>query len=197
VSILRAVALSLASIPLTSQAQSAAPPPVDQQIAAAVLPLPADLRAGATVLGYRTANKLEEIRAGNNGMRCLALYVVRPDFHVACYHEGLEAFMARGRELRERGMTSARMVDSARFAEIANGKLKMPAHGALYTLTGRRDTFNPATGVVSGAQQLTVLYIPFATTATTGLPSTGNAGGPWLMNAGTAKAHVMMVGDMR
>lgn len=177
-------------------AAQAAPPPVAQQIAAAVQTLPAAMRDGATVLGYKSGTKLEVIREGNNGMRCLALYVVRADFHVACYHEGLEAFMARGRELRENGITNARQVDSTRFGEIASGKLKMPAQGALYTLTGKKDAFNAATGAITGAQQLTVLYVPFATTATTGLPSSGSAGGPWLMNPGTAKAHVMMVGTM-
>jgi hypothetical protein len=192
----RIAVAALAVAPTLLAAQAAPPPPVAQQIAAAVQPLPAPMRDGATVLGYKTGTKLEVIREGTNGMRCLALYVVRPDFHVACYHDGLEAFMARGRELRDGGMTNARQVDSTRFAEITSGKLKMPAQGALYTLTGRKDTFNPATGAITGAQQLTVLYIPFATTATTGLPSTGSAGGPWLMNAGTAKAHVMMVGTM-
>jgi hypothetical protein len=93
-------------------------------------------------------------------------------------------------------MTNARQVDSARFAEIDSGKLRMPAQGMLYTLTGRKDTFNPATGAITGAQMLAVLYIPNATTATTGLPTSGRGGGPWLMNAGTLKAHVMMVGTM-
>lgn len=129
-----AFAALIAAPPVRAQS---APPPADEQIAAAVLALPVDLRAGATVLGYRTAGKLEVLREGKNGLRCLALYVTRPDFHVACYHESLEAFMARGRDLREKGVTSQTAVDSVRFAEIASGKLKMPAHAALYTLTAR------------------------------------------------------------
>jgi hypothetical protein len=171
-------------------------PPVAEQIAAAVLPLPADLRADATVLGYRTAGKLEVLRKGTNGMNCLALYATRADFHVACYHESLEPFMARGRELRDQGVTGTR-VDSVRFKEITDGKLKMPAQGSLYSLSGKKESWDPAAGTVKGAMPLAVIYMPFATTATMGLTSKPQPPGqPWLMFPGTAKAHVMLVGTM-
>ena len=193
----RLLALSLLSLtPLATRAQAAVPPAAEQ-IAAAVLPLPAEMRAGAKVLGYRTAGKLEMLRNGSNGMTCLALYVARPNFHVACYHDGLEPFMARGRELREQGITQLERVDSARFAEIASGRLRMPSHGVLYSLTARdKAAWNPATSTATGAVPLMVMYMPFATGKTTGLSEVPVASGPWLMSPGTAKAHVMMVGAM-
>src|SRR5690349_1840706 len=83
---IRVTAALLAAAPSILAAQTAAPPPIAEQIAAAVQPLPADMRAAATVMGYKTGTKLEVIRPGTNGMRCLALYVTRPNFHVACYH---------------------------------------------------------------------------------------------------------------
>lgn len=186
--------------PAAARAQNTPPsapmPPAAEQIAAAVLPLPADLRAGATVMGYRTTGKLEVLRQGSNRMNCLALYVVRPDFHVACYHDSLEPFMARGRELRAQGVTGAQ-VDTVRYAEIRNGNLKMPAQGSLYSLTGPKSVWNPAAGTATGASQLTVLYVPFATAASIGISTRpASDGTPWLMNAGTPKAHVMMVGRM-
>lgn len=172
-------------------------PPVSEQIAAAVLPLPPNMQADAKVLGYRTANRLEVLRNGNNGMTCLALYVSRPDFHVACYHDGLEPFMARGRELRAEGITDGERVDSVRFAEIESGKLKLPAHGVLYSLTAReKSAWNPASRTVTGARPLTVMYMPFATGKTTGLSEVPVTNGPWLMSPGTAKAHVMLAGSM-
>ncbi len=170
-------------------------PPADQQIAAAVLPLPTEMRAGATVMGYKEPGKLVVLREGKNGMHCLALYVTRPDFHVACYHKGLEPLMARGRELRAQGVTGAK-VDSVRFAEIKSGKLKMPAQGSLYTITAAKEAFNAATNVVTGAGVLTVLYIPGATPESTGISATPRADGPWLMFPGTPKAHVMIAGKM-
>jgi hypothetical protein len=189
----RTIAAALFAAPALLAAQASSPPPIAEQIAAAVQPLPAAMRDGAMVLGYKTGTKLEVIRAGNNGMRCLALYVVRPDFHVACYHDGLEPFMLRGRELREQGVAK---VDSVRDADVAAGKVKMPSYGALYSLTGKKETWNPATSAITGAQPLAVIYMPFATTATTGLPSTMVRGTPWLMGAGTSKAHVMIIGTM-
>ena len=186
--------LLLACAPLAAQAPSF--PPAAEQVAAAVLPLPAELRAGATVLGYRTGGKLEVLQQGTNGMNCLALYATRADFHVACYHESLEPFMARGRELREQGVTGPR-VDTVRFKEIADGKLKMPTQGALYSLSGKKEAWDAAAGTVKGATPLAVIYMPFATTATMGLTAKPQGPGqPWLMFPGTPKAHVMLVGSM-
>jgi len=186
---------SLGAQAVTAPAGASPIPPVAQQIAAAVLPLPAELRGGATVMGYREAGKLVVLRAGTNGMHCLSLYVVRPDFHVACYHKGLEPFMARGRELRAQGVSGAQ-VDSVRFAEIRSGKLKMPAQGSLYSVTAKHGDFDPATNKVTGGGLLTVLYIPGATTESTGISSAPREDGPWLMFPGTPKAHVMISGKM-
>lgn len=191
--LLRLLPLALIAAPLS--AQSASIPPASEQIAAAVLPLPEELRAGATVLGYREAGRLVELRRGTNGMRCLALYVTRQDFHVACYQQGLEPFMARGRELRAQGLR-AEAVDSVRFREIAEGKLAMPAYGTLYTITTPRANFDPATRSVRDASLLAVVYIPGATAESTGLSANPRANGPWLMFPGTPKAHIMMVGSM-
>lgn len=191
--LLRLLPLALIAAPLS--AQTASIPPASEQIAAAVLPLPEELRAGATVLGYREAGRLVELRRGTNGMRCLALYVTRQDFHVACYQQGLEPFMARGRELRAQGVRGE-AVDSVRFKEIAEGKLAMPAYGTLYTITTPRANFDPATRTVRDASLLAVVYIPGATAESTGLSANPKANGPWIMFPGTPKAHIMMVGSM-
>lgn len=184
--------IALCAVSLDAQQ---APPPLDEQIAVAVLPLPVELRADATVMGYREAGKLEVIRAGTNGLRCLALYVTRPDFHVACYQEALEPFMARGRELRASGVRGTE-IDSVRFREVRAGTLPMPTTAALYSLTGEREGFDAATRSVRGASPLTVLYVPNATAATIGISTRPSAQGPWLMNPGTLKAHLMIAGSM-
>jgi hypothetical protein len=171
-------------------------PPVEQQIAAAVLPLPVDLRANATVMGYRDAGRLVVLREGTNGMHCLALYVTRPDFHVACYHKDLEPFMARGRELRAQGVSGAQ-VDSVRFREVREQKLAMPAMGTLYSVTTKKENYDAATNKLTGAPGLlAVIYVPNATPASTGITAQPRQDGPWLMFPGTLKAHIMMVGTM-
>ena len=189
------ILIAAATLASPAAAQSSLPP-VSEQMTAAVLALPSELRAGASILGYRTAGKLEELRPGTNGLTCLALYVTRPDFHVACYHKGLEPFMARGRELRAQGV-QGHGVDSVRYKEIAEGKLKMPKFGALYSLTGKKEVWDPVKGVVTGAMPLAVVYVPFATAEETGWsPQPQRTSEPWLMFPGTAKAHIMLVGSM-
>ncbi|MGQ0765234.1 MAG: hypothetical protein ACT4OZ_06170 [Gemmatimonadota bacterium] len=170
------------------------PAPRDEQIAAAVLPLPEGARASARVLGYVTAGKLQVIREGS-GMVCLAHDPAAEQFHVACYHEAMEPFMARGRELRSQGVTGTQ-VDTVRFREAKGGQLKIPeGPTALYSLTG--GSFDPKAGTVTGARHLYVVYIPYATGASTGLPERPLGSQPWIMFPGTPKAHIMFTPTMR
>jgi hypothetical protein len=175
-------------------AQGPAIAPVEEQIAAAVLPLPADARASATVLGYGSDGKLVTLRKGTGSMICLARDPKQAQFHVACYHESMEPFMARGRELRASGVTGTQ-VDSVRFRETRAGTLKVPTHPAsLYSLTG--GTFDASTKTAPGARGLYVVYIPYATSVTTGLSDKPQEGAPWIMFPGTPKAHIMFVPRM-
>ena len=168
-------------------------PPKDEQIAAAVLPLPENLRANARVIGYDAGGKFVELRAGS-GMVCLAQYPKEKAFHVSCYHESMEPFMARGRELRAGG-TPEIQVDTVRFAEAKAGKLKMPSGpAALYQLFG--GTLDAKAGTVEGARRLYVVYVPYATGATSGLSERPKGTEPWIMFPGTPKAHIMFAPGM-
>ncbi len=167
------------------------------QIAAAVLPLPAELRDGATVLGYRDTTALIELRKGSNGMICLADDPAAAAFHVACYHQDMEPFMARGRALRDAGVKGEE-VDSVRYREVAAGALPLPkGPSALWQMSGPPGSWDPMSNTVSGGRSLYVIYLPFATEATSGLPVIPQAAGqPWLMSAGTPKAHIMLIPSM-
>jgi hypothetical protein len=166
------------------------------QIASAVLPLPSEFRDAATVMGYGESGKLTTLRAGKGSFNCLAPDPAREQFHVACYHQSMEPFMARGRSLRAEGVKGDQ-VDTVRFREIAANKLAMPrTGGALYTLTSTTGAFDAASGKIAGARPLFVYYMPFATPATSGVSDRPSRSEPWLMYPGTAKAHVMLVGTM-
>ena len=171
-------------------------PPAERQVAAAVLALPEPMRAGATVLGYREIGKLVELRRGTNGMTCLADNPADSTFHVACYHDSLEPFMARGRALRAEGVTGGQ-VDSVRFREIREGKLAMPSTpSVLRSLSGGAGSWNADSNTVREGRPLYVVYIPFATTESTGISSVPGPNQPWLMFPGTPKAHIMFVPRM-
>jgi len=187
------VSLAVVAFAASPLAGQSAIPPKSEQVAAAVLPLPEEMRAGARVLGYDEAGKFVTLREGK-GMVCLAQYPKEERFHVSCYHESLEPFMARGRELRAAGTTGER-VDTVRYAEAKAGKLKLPTGpAALYQLFG--GTFDPAAGTVAGARRLYVVYIPYATGASTGLPEKPRGNDPWIMASGTPKAHIMFTPTM-
>lgn len=175
-------------------AQSVTVAPASTQIAAAVTPLPDELKADAAVLGYVTPGKLVSLRDGKNDMICLAPEPGAKAFHSACYHKAMEPFMARGRSLRAGGVKGAQ-VDTVRFAEVKSGRLKVPAQPSmLYQIFG--GTFDEGTGKVTGGSWLYVTYMPYATTASTGLTSKPSDKSPWLMFPGTPKAHIMFSAGM-
>ena len=171
-------------------------PPAAEQIAAAVLPVPVDLRATARVLGYSNEGKLVVLREGTGVLTCLANDPRVSRFHVACYHKSMEPFMSRGRALRLEGVKTE-LLDSIRFDEVRSGKLQMPKEPAvLYSLTGKPGSFDPVTGAASGARLLFVIYVPGATAQSLGISAVPAEGIPWIMNPGTPKAHIMFVPRM-
>ena len=174
-------------------AQSAAPSK-EAQISAAVLALPEEFRASATVLSiaqYPTT----VLRQGTGPMICLADDPKEARFHVACYHKDLDPFMARGRELRARGVV-ADSINPIRNAEVSSGKIPMPKQGALWQLFAAPDSMDWASNTPRGARALYVVYMPGATTESTGIPATAPQGTPWLMFPGTPRAHIMFVPTM-
>ena len=168
-------------------------PPAEHQIDAAVQAAPEDARMGAAVLGYDGYGKLVTLREGTNALVCLADDPAREGFSVACYHKSLEPFMTRGRQLRAEGKAFKEVFDT-REAEVQAGTLSMPSQPTtLYVLSGKEGTYNPDTGAVEKASLRFVVYIPYATAETTGMPTQPTGPGePWLMDAGTHRAHIMI-----
>jgi hypothetical protein len=181
------------SAEIQAGASSAPEKRADRMITEAVAPLPAPLRLSATVLGLRDGT-LTVLREGSGPMRCLADDPSDDRWHVACYHESLEPFMERGRELRAGG-AEREAVDSIRQAEIESGELPFPDHPvALYSLTGPEGAFDPETGEAPEASRLFVVYTPYATPGELGISAEPSRERPWLMYPGKPWAHVMVSG---
>lgn len=170
----------------------AAQAPADQ-IARAVLAAPESLRDGATVLGYggepREGDPLATLRQGDNGIVCLADDPADDRFHVACYHESMDEYMALGRRLGAAG-ESREAILSARQAAIDGGEMEPPS-AALWSLTADADV-DPAAGVPAEARRLSVIYVPYAGAGDLGLPTRPDGDSPWLMLPGTPWAHIMV-----
>ena len=182
----------LLGIMVQSCAQSTIPDK-DNQIGAALLAAPEEHRADATVLGYDSDGKVVTLREGSNSFICLADDPNRAGFNVACYHKDLEPFMARGRALRAEGKSGGEVFEM-REQEAKDGKLKMPEEATtLYVFSGKDAVYDPETGEAAGANLRYVVYIPWATPESSGLPVKEQVpGGPWIMFPGTHAAHIMI-----
>ena len=178
----------VALCPVVSVAQQT----TEQQIAQAVSPLPGPMRQGATVKAF-TGEGLKAIRRGNNNMVCLADDPAVTGFHVACYHEDLKSFMARGRELRAEGKDGNES-RAIRFDEIDAGELDWPTQPrSLYSLSYEHaNGFDYNAGTIPGAWSLQVVYVPYASEQSIGVTTSPARDRPWLMHPGTPGAHLMI-----
>ena len=168
-------------------------PSKEVQIATAVLASPEALREKAMVYGYSDKGEFIVLRKGENEMVCLADDPNQGGLNVSCYHKDLEPFMARGRELKKDGKSFQEIFD-IREKEVKDKKLAMPLQPTtLYVFSAKDEQFNATTGEVKDGNLRYVVYIPWATAESTGLPLKPDAPGmPWIMDPGTHRAHIMI-----
>ncbi|MBT8323406.1 MAG: hypothetical protein KJO94_08005 [Eudoraea sp.] len=168
-------------------------PSKDVQIRTAVLPAPEKEKDAAMVYGYDEAGKLVVLREGTNNLVCLGDDPAKEGISVSCYSKKLEPFMARGRELNAQGKDFKERRE-IRGKEIADGTLFMPREPSMmYVYYGKQENYNPETGELKEGKFRYVIYTPYATTESTGLPDKPHAPGmPWLMDPGTHRAHIMV-----
>ena len=185
--------LSLLMIFAGTRAFSQTAPSKEIQIKLAVLAAPEDQRANATVYGYDAKGEVILLRQGTNQTVCLADDSKRAGLSVSCYHKSLQPFMARGWQLRKEGKT-ADEIFKIREAEAKSGKLKLGDQGSLLNaLTAEEADVNWATGEAKNTYTRSVVYIPWATAESTGLPlKPAGPGLPWIMDPGTHRAHIMI-----
>ena len=161
-------------------------------IATALMAAPKESRSGCKVIGYNMAGEFVTLREGDNEFIVLVDNPNRDGFNAACYHKDLEPFMARGRALRAEGKT-AKEIFAIREAEMKSGQIKITPGSTLHIYYGAKTVYDPETSKVEGAQLRYVVYMPWATSESTGLPEAPKAPNhPWIMNPGTHRAHIMI-----
>jgi hypothetical protein len=161
-------------------------------ITTALMAAPEESRSGCKVIGYNMAGEFVTMKEGNNEFIVLADNPNQDGFSAACYHNSLEPFMARGRALKAAGKTRQEIF-AIREAEMKSGQLKITTGSTLHIYYGAKTMYDPETSKVKGAQLRYVVYMPYATAESTGLPESPVAPNhPWLMNPGTHKAHIMI-----
>ena len=167
--------------------------PNEIQIKTAVLPAPEAEKDRAMVYGYNKEGEFIVLREGSNNLICLADDPNKEGISVSCYSKKLEPFMKRGRELTAEGKDFKEKRD-IRGMEVAQGTLEMPKEPSMtYIYYGSDAAYDKSTGELADGQFRYVIYTPFATTESTGLPDKPHAKGmPWLMDPGTFRAHIMV-----
>ena len=162
-------------------------------VATALMAAPEESRAGCKVIGYNMAGEFVTFKEGDNEFIVLVDNHDQVGFNAACYHKDLEPFMARGRALKAEGKTPQEIFD-IREEEMKAGQLEIPTGATLHIYYGAKTMYDPETSKVEGAQLRYVVYMPWATAESTGLPEAPIAPNhPWIMNPGTHRAHIMIM----
>ncbi|REE24433.1 hypothetical protein DFQ09_104204 [Winogradskyella pacifica] len=164
----------------------------DALIATALMAAPEASRANCKVIGYNMAGEFVTLREGDNEFIVLADDPNKEGFSAACYHKDLDPFMARGRALKAEGKKHQEIFD-IREEEMKAGKFNIPTGATLHIYSGPKAEYDPTTAKVDEAKLRYVVYLPWATAASTGLPEAPVASNhPWIMNPGTHRAHIMI-----
>ena len=170
-----------------AQAPSTEAPSTEALIADAVHVLPADLRAGATVVTYDAATGARKvIRQGSNFMACQPTMA---DGFTRCYHQSLGPRRDLEAKLRAEKKTDEQIA-AAVAAAVKAGTVPASASAMMsYRGYGKRDRI----------QNLWVISLPNRTPESVGVSIDSQRdealegyGLPWMMLPGTPGAHVMI-----
>jgi hypothetical protein len=194
----RAAVLAFAFHARSAVAQPNAPTQV-AEIRFAVLPLPAGLRDGATVMRMDSTHHPVIVRQGWNDMVCMRVEPGEAAWDVRCYEATMARLIFRAGELVMSGLTID-SVGTRIAAEAKAGTLALPKQAASgYRALGPIDAYNPSTGEVTSQMRIWhALHVPFATAEAMGLPDESTvpiaerASTPYVVASGTWWAHVMI-----
>ena len=167
----------------------------------ALLPLPKQLRDGATVVRMDSTHHPVVVRQGSNGMVCMRVLPGEAAWDARCYEASMARLIFSAGELVMSGLA----IDSLGpriEAEVRAGKLTLPKQpAASYRALGPQDAYVPATGAVTARMKIwQSLHVPFATAEEMGLPDESTvtdpqrATMPVVVASGTWWSHVILAG---
>ena len=151
----------------------------------ALLPAPANLRDGATVIKWKPDYTYETLRKGTNRLVCFDKSGMpgQQPFMTECTSIANLDRVAQNLKFEAMGDKKQAMLDGAE----KDGTRVKPEYGSVwYHVMGpdREHTRKHMT-----------IAVPGATTQSIGLPDNNKQGGVWIMNAGTTTAHLMTPGE--
>lgn len=181
--------MSLSASPAWAQAPDSA-----ATLAMATLPLPPQLRGGASVVQLGPHGHPNTLRAGTNPMVCFADNPADTLLDVRCYHAAFVPLIYAARRLGRTSLADSTL-NARILEEIQAGRLTLPSHPtAGYRVLGPMRSYNPTTRELGpDIDRWQSLHMPFATTGTVGISNEEHGAEPFMMAEGTWWAHVMIM----
>jgi hypothetical protein len=163
--------------------------PNDQLIARAVLAAPANARENASVVKWAADNTYTTIKEGTGTLVCYDHSGgpgERP-FAVQCTNPGNLPRVQQNYQIEAQAAGDRDRLRTLVQTAEANGTRVLPIFGSIWMSLSGNDQ-------ASAGRHMTIA-MPGATQATTGFPDNRNAGGAYIMDAGTSTAHLMIPGN--
>ncbi len=171
-----------------AQAQTYTTLPNEQLIARALSAAPAAAREAATVVKWAADGSYTTIKQGTGAIVCYdhSGGAGEQPFAVQCTNPGNLPRVQQNYRLEAQAAGNRDQLRTLLQAAESNGTRVRPEFGSVWiSLTGADQ---------ASARMHTTIAVPGATTASIGLPDNRNAGGGWIMDAGTTSAHIMVPG---
>ena len=158
----------------------------DEMVARALLPLPENMRANASVITYDENGARQVLRTGASNLECRTK---DENEHTLCYPKSMATRRDFGARLTAQGLEPDE-IRAAEAAALAAGEIEHYATGSmLYRLDESK----------GGMKLLWVLILPNSMAADLGISNAGRfksavagKGTPWMMAEGTPMSHVMI-----
>ena len=164
--------------------------PNDQLIARAVLAAPAGAgRDGAAVVKWNADNTYTQIKEGSGTLVCYdhSGGPGEQPFAVQCTNPGNLPRVQQNYQIEAQAAGDRDRLRTLLQAAETNGTRVQPVFGSVWISFSGNDQ--------ASAGRHTTIAMPGATQATTGFPDNRNAGGAYIMDAGTSTAHLMIPGN--
>jgi len=153
----------------------------------AVLPAPANLKEGATVVKWKPDFTYDTVRKGTNRLVCYdrSGFPQQQPFSIECTSIGNLDRVAQNLKFEAAGdkAKTQALLDAAE----KDGTRVKPEYGSVW--------YHVMGAAAEHTRNHMTVAVPGATTQSTGLPDNNKQGGVWIMNAGTTTAHLMLPGQ--
>lgn len=153
----------------------------------ALMAAPAQLKAGATVIKWKSDYTYDTLKQGTNNLVCYdkSGMPLNQPFSVECTDKGNLPRAAQNLKAESAG-DRAKVAAELNKMESDGSRVK-PVYGSVW--------YHQMGADAEHLRSHMTIAVPGATKATTGLPEDNKSGGVWIMNAGTSTAHLMTPGE--